>query len=148
MAQDEEQTRLPLIDRLIDRDPRRDREGRPRRMASTGELKRLLRRDLEWLLGTRWAMGARESGEDRTVLEYGLPDFSARSPSNHQVQREIAREIRSAVEAHEPRMQDPEVAVGEHPTAPGMVKATIHGTLVTETVREPVSFPFEIRVRG
>jgi type VI secretion system protein ImpF len=147
MASGDAQIRLSVIDRLIDEEPQNDREGRPRRMASVEELKRLVRRDLEWLLGTRWTTGGTEQGQERTVLEYGLPDFSSRSPSNHRVKREIAREIRDAVEAHEPRLRGVEVSVAEDPTTPGQIKATIQGTLVAERLREPVSFPFEIRLR-
>lgn len=147
MASSDAQTRLSVIDRLVDEEPQGKREGRPRRTASAGELKRLLHRDLGWLLGTRWTTEDTEQGQERTVLEYGLPDFSPCSPSNHQVRRKIAREIRAAVDAHEPRLWEVEVSVAENPTKLGQVEATIRGILVGDQLREPVSFPFDIRLR-
>lgn len=144
-----DRVRLSVLDRLVDAHPRHDTESPPRRTASVEELRQLIQRDLEWLLGTRWKAQDRGTGpHGRTVVEYGLEDFAPFSPSDQRATRRMARAIREAIEAYEPRLQDVTVTVDAAPHTPGAAKATVRALLVVGDVREPVAFPFEVPTRG
>ncbi|MFB6286099.1 MAG: type VI secretion system baseplate subunit TssE [Candidatus Bipolaricaulia bacterium] len=145
---DEPRARLSVLDRLIDPNPGSDREEPLRRTVPADTLKRLVRRDLEWLLSTR-RTPQRDIPPDLgpTVTEYGIPDFAPVSPADEQALSRIAYEVRTAIEAFEPRLQD--VTVQVEPTIePGRVQATVEALLVAGEVREPVAFPFKVRTGG
>lgn len=145
---DEPQARLSVLDRLIDSGPQAEREESLRRTVPAEALKRIVRRDLEWLLSTRRSPQHEvDESIGRTVTEYGIPDFAPVSPTDEQALGRIAYEVRTAIEAFEPRLQD--VTVRVEPTLePGRVRAEVSALLVTGEVREAVSFPFKIRTAG
>ncbi len=145
---DDPRARLSLLDRLLDERPGDTSEGTLRRTATAEELKAFVRRDLEWLLSTRRTLVRdRPLRGERTVTEYGLPDFAPVSPGNQQALNKVAREVRRAIEAFEPRLHDVRVTV-EPALAPGRVTARVEALLVVGEVRRPVAFPFKIRTSG
>src|SRR5215471_5322758 len=68
----------PLLDRLVDLDPRTPGEPALTRAAAVRTLKDALRRDLEWLLNSRRTpIEIPKSCEElrKSVFNYGLPDL-------------------------------------------------------------------------
>lgn len=98
---------LSIVDRLIgtDVDARGFRlRGREQAMASQ---RASVMRDLEWLLNTRRTPD--EAPDDfpetqRSVYHYGIRDVTSLSGESIAVKRQLAREIREAVIAFEPRL--------------------------------------------
>ncbi len=75
--------RALLFDRLVDLHPEIREEERPFRILNRNQLKVSIRRELERLLNTRCSLSLERVGEeDRSVVNYGIPDFSSLSPSN------------------------------------------------------------------
>src|SRR5689334_8835965 len=107
-----------LFDRLFDNRPLppwenlgREREMRlqSKRFQDIQDLKRCVARDLELLLNTK-----RELQQDvpddavdlqRSLLTYGLPDFTAYSLGSKQERNRIARTMEMAISVHEPRLK-------------------------------------------
>ena len=134
--------RRPLFDRLTDLEPERQIEVRPARSLERRGLKESVRRELECLFNTRIPLAAEAvQGRPRTVLEYGVPDFSTYSPHNPDDVRRLEEHLREAVEAFEPRLD--EVAVKAHTAVPGKqgLGVQVDAVMIIDGVREPVSFP-------
>src|SRR5215813_13702038 len=97
-----------VLDRLIDQDPTNTREPQAARHQVLREVKQSLRRDLEHLLNTR----ARNLVWDETRLEelqksladYGLPDFSWASLGSETDRQKFCNRIRDIINRHEPRL--------------------------------------------
>src|SRR5262249_27596994 len=87
-------------------------------------------------------------GQERTVANYGLPDFFTLNPTNDGDRQRLARLIVEAVRAYEPRLRDPLVAVVAAAPNSRALRVTVTGTLVVEQLAEPVSFPLVITERG
>jgi type VI secretion system lysozyme-like protein len=134
--------RALLFERLVDFDPRMRREPQPFRTLTLPELRASVRREVERLLNTRCPYSAAElEGRDRTVLDYGMPDFSALSPQRAEDRQRLAEQITQAITAFEPRLRQVRVTV-EPPTLPQRrLLAHIEAVLVVNAVTEPVAFP-------
>jgi type VI secretion system lysozyme-like protein len=142
-------TRLPLLDRLVDADPRHHEEVQPRRVLLGAEIQSSIRQELARLLNTRCvetidALG----GQERTVLNYGLPDFCMLNPTSDGDRERLARLIVEAVRAYEPRLQSPAARVSVDPEQPRALRIALAGMLVLDNLLEPVSFPLVIAYTG
>jgi type VI secretion system protein ImpF len=135
------EVRTPLFDRLVDRDPRLRHELRPMRTLDRGGLKESVRRELEQLFNTRCPVPAhRLSVRERSVIDYGIPDFSTFSARNHDDRLRLAEILRRAIETYEPRLADPRVQISSAPGDDLSLIASIEATLRTDSVAEPISF--------
>jgi type VI secretion system lysozyme-like protein len=131
-----------LFERLVDRDPRTPREPRPFRTLTIPEVRASVRRDVERLLNTRCTASAEAlAGRERTVLDYGLPDFSALSPQRAEDRQRLAAQITQAIMAFEPRLRQVRVTVEPPTTTQRRLLAHIEAVLVLEAVTEPLAFP-------
>lgn len=132
---------MPLFDRLVDRDQFLRHELRPMRTLDRRGLKESVRRELEQLFNTRCPIPAHRLGaRPRSVIDYGIPDFStffARNPDDWQ---RIAAILRRAIEAYEPRLAQVQVTVERDKDDEFALRATIEAVMITENVPEPVSF--------
>jgi len=98
---------LSVLDRLVgaDLDARGFRlRGREQAMASQ---RASVMRDLEWLLNTRRT--PEEAPDDfpetqRSLYHYGIRDVTSLSGESMAVKRQLARDIREAIQAFEPRL--------------------------------------------
>lgn len=136
------EVRAPLFDRLVDRDPRWRRELRPLRTLDREGLLESVRRELARLLNTRAPLPPEElAGRQRTVIDYGVPDFANYSPASHDDRRRLAEALRQAIAAYEPRLAQVKVTVEPAPAEEGALVGRIDAVLVVEEVHEPVSFP-------
>jgi type VI secretion system lysozyme-like protein len=141
--------RAPLFDRLFDYDPRSHEEMHPRRAHSRIEMVESIRVELSRLLNTRCAVsldGLR--GQTRTVLNYGLPDFSTLNPTTDRDRERIGLLITEAIRAYEPRLHAPHVVVEVDAVRARALRFTLYAGLLLEGLIEPVSFPLAIDVRG
>ena len=96
-----------LLDRLIDEAPRERAESRQRRAFSMADLKRAVRRDLEWLLNTVsleavTPLDAEPAVRD-SVINFGLPALAGITP-NHAGRAAVQKRLREAILAFEPRI--------------------------------------------
>jgi type VI secretion system protein ImpF len=135
--------RVPLFDRLVDEAPSQQRpEAVPQRTLDRAGLKRSILRELRSILGTRCPLtGDAALSRARTVIDYGLPDLELGGKNLvPEEQRRLSRLVRQTIEAYEPRLRNVEVEVirREDPT-PGYF-LRLGALLVTDEVREPLSF--------
>ncbi len=134
--------RAPLLDRLVDEDPRRASETVPKRALTRRQFRDCVRRDLVWLLNTRAPIPNRFAGGDElTVLDFGIPDFGNLFTANRRDWTSLARSIERALAAFEPRLASPRVEVTEFPGDFRRLSVVISATLIAEKDREPFSFP-------
>lgn len=133
---------VPLFDRLIDEDTSRRHEPRPRRTLDRAGVIDSVGRELLRLFSTRcMEPGDRVLSRPRTVLDYGLPDLDWGGRGLVPEQRlRLARLLRETIEAFEPRLANVHVEVRDTGEQSGVLTAVIEGQLVTDVVREPISF--------
>lgn len=133
--------RVPLFDRL-DLSPEIDDEQRPFRILTREQLKASLRRELGRLLNTRCSLTLDQvGGEERSVVNYGVPDFSSLSAQNADDQVLIGRIVGQTVTAFEPRLRNVSVDVRPAPNDEAALYLFIDAMLVVGQFNEPVYFP-------
>jgi type VI secretion system protein ImpF len=96
-----------LLDRLTDDDREQGQESREKRILSPARLRECVRRDLTWLLNTTHLAALQDLTEQpevqRSVLNYGMPDFAGRTASTVDV-RAMERLISRVIADFEPRL--------------------------------------------
>ena len=96
-----------LLDRLTDDDREQRQESREKRVLSPARLRECVRRDLTWLLNTTHLAALQDLTEqpevERSVLNYGMPDFAGRTASTVDV-RTMERLISRVIADFEPRL--------------------------------------------
>jgi type VI secretion system protein ImpF len=136
---------LSLIDRLTDREPGLDSDHSVTRAQSVRELKKCLRRDMEWLLNTRRNPEA-VAGEAMPQLaaslyNYGLPDFSTLNTNAPRDRSELLVQLENIITVFEPRLKDVRVTFVETPDGPlRTVRFQIEGMLDMRPAPELVAF--------
>jgi len=135
----ETNVRSPLFDRLVDSN-RYEHEARPLRTLARAGLRQSVRRELELLFNTRSPAPAHRLTSERTVIDYGIPDFGTFSPRNPDDRNRLADVLRRAATAYEPRLSDIRVHVVPIEGDAMQLAARIEATLLVDGVREPVSF--------
>jgi len=106
---DNELSILPsVLDRLLDDEPGAEREPIPNRFQNLRELKKAVTRDLEDLLNTRQEMLEELPSEfaevSRSLISYGLPDFTSFSLLSKHDRNRIRRAVEQAIANFEPRL--------------------------------------------
>lgn len=129
----------------MDTDHESRAEPEPLRVLDRDGLLASVRREVGRLLNTRCTLTLEElEGRERTVLEYGLPDFShlhTRDPRAHET---LAERIRETVAAYEPRLRQVRIAVEPLRNSQRELLARVDALLVIGDVTEAVSFPVAI----
>ena len=134
--------RALLFDRLVDVSP--DGEGHEDhlRILNAKQLKASIRREVGRLLNTRCSLPLHGLGEEeRSVVNYGIPDFSSLSPHNPDDHVLIASIVGQTITAFEPRLRHVRVEVGPASPAESALWLNINAELVVGLFAEPVSFP-------
>ncbi len=142
-----------LFEKLVDLDPKSGADPKVFRVMGLEDLKASIKRELERLIDTRRPVSLDESFiEDkargdtpRTVLDYGIPDWSTLSPFSGLERDALARAIRAAIMAFEPRLLNPKVKVADPLVTFNKVVFLISGEVKLGTLIEPVSFPIDFR---
>jgi type VI secretion system protein ImpF len=130
-----------LLDRLMDETGQGAAAGTRH---TVEQLKDLVARDMEALLNTRVAVPSRTFDDyphaRRSVLNFGLSDFAAMCLTSSEDRAAICASIKSAIEAHEPRLT--EVSASLEPGAGGVNRLhfVIHARLLVGPDAEPVNF--------
>lgn len=136
--------RVPLFDRLVDEDLAQKQEAVPYCTLNRAELRDSVSRELGRILSTRCPI----TGDDaltrmRTVIDYGLPDLELGGRNIlPEEERRMTRLIQRTIAAYEPRLQDVQVEIVRREDVPPSSRLVIslRGMIVTDEVREPLSF--------
>jgi type VI secretion system protein ImpF len=135
--------RALLFERLIDLEPeKREVEDEPFRVLGVAALRESVRRELEQLLNVRCSVPLRQlASTERSVINYGLPDFSSLSAASGDDQNLLVEIIRSTVAFFEPRLREVSVTVTRIAREERALSVTVGGVLAVGHVWEPISFP-------
>lgn len=136
---------MPLFDNLKETppDPPRGEAARRRSLADS------VRRELERLLNTRVSVPAHRLRErQRSVIDYGIPDFSHLGPKSKSARIWLEREIGAAIAAFEPRLVNVQVSVELDDRRPDALSGKIEGLLADDGILEPISFPVLLRAES
>jgi type VI secretion system lysozyme-like protein len=105
-----------------------------------------VRAELTRLLNSRVSVPAHRLHErERTVIDYGIPDFSFLSPHSRSARDWLGREIGDAVRAFEPRLQDVQVTFEPDADISASMALRVHAKLVADGEVEPISFPIMLK---
>ena len=133
-----------VLDRLIDTDPHSAAEPSFTWAQSVRELKRALRRDLEWLLNTRRIVEPAPEGFNElreSLYHFGLPDVTSASAESPDTRNWLRRQVEETITLFEPRLASVRVtvaAVGE--IARREVRFVVEALLRMEPSPEQVVF--------
>lgn len=132
-----------LLDRLMDAAPEAGREAVAPSL-TIEQLKDTVARDVEALLNTRCATAAvsldRFKLVKRSIVTFGLDDFSSRSLASVADRSFICRAIERAIEDHEPRLRGVRVGLDDRGAPGAGLRFNIHALLQIQPAAEPVSF--------
>ena len=133
-----------LLDRLIDADPAEPQEPVAQRFQDMRAFEASVARDLESLLNTRREsldeLAAEFEQVNRSLLVYGLPDFTAFNLLDVSDLVRLRRAIESAIASFEPRLQRVRVNMEPPKENDRSVHFRIDGLLAVEPAPEPVTF--------
>ena len=133
-----------LLEKLLDEDPRSSATSGVSRTVSLEQYKDSVARDLEGLLNSRAAFP--EAQLDvfpqcrRSMMTYGLEDFSGKSLANAQDRAGICRSLEQAIARHEPRLSGVRVTLQSTARNASALHFAIHALLNLQPSREPISF--------
>lgn len=137
-----------LFERLVDEDPHTPGEAQPFRIYGVGALRASVGRELMRLLNTRCPrLGGVVNEADRTILDYGIPDFAHLSAGSDTDTQQLARILERTIAIYEPRLKNVQVTVERSRLSQSAVVGSIEGLLVVGNVNEPVSFPLLLALK-
>ena len=143
-----EVARATLLERLVDNEPDVSTEPRPLRTLDKRKLRLSVRDELQRLLNTRCSYPLDElNKQERTVVNYGISDFSHLSPQNIDDRLVLSKNMEETIQAYEPRLQDVKIIVDYFDKEKKTLSARINAVIVVESIRDPVSFPFVINLK-
>ena len=134
--------RALLFDRLVDLHPQTREEDPPFRILDREQLKASIRRELGRLLNTRCSLSLHQIGEEeRSVVNYGIPDFSSLAAQNADDQALIGAIITRTITAFEPRLSQVRAEVEQVPDSEASLWISLHALMSVGLHNEPVHFP-------
>ncbi len=146
MARNDVETRLvpSLLQRLLDDHPEISREPISDRFNDVRQMKAAVAKDLEELLNTRrealTELPAEFVESNKSLLVYGLPDFTSLNLLDPTDCSRIKRFLEAAIARFEPRLERVRVSM-RHPTRNDRtLRFKIEAMLRIEPSREPVAF--------
>ena len=111
-------------------------------------LRESVRRELEQLFNTRCPVPAHSlAGRLRTVIDYGIPDFSTFSARNVNDRGRLAVILEQAIASYEPRLANVRVEITGVPGDDFSLAGAIHADLVVDGVPEPVLFSTVLQMK-
>ena len=112
----EQQIVSSLLHRLVDEHPEFEHETDAHKYISLEALKKDIRENLEMILNTRLGYFDAPKGCDeikRSILNYGIPDFTRQYYSLRQNQQELCNTIKATINHFESRLQQVKVTLSE-----------------------------------
>lgn len=132
-----------FLDKLYDDEPHQPASAAMRQL-SLDELKGTVARDLEAILNARITLTERDleahSECRKSVLTYGLNDFSGLSLANDYDRAFICNSIQQAIARHEPRLREVQVKFELNQQSTNALYFAIQALLVVHPAEEPVNF--------
>jgi type VI secretion system protein ImpF len=139
-----------ILDRLLDDEPQASREPLPNRFQDLRELKKAVTRDLEALLNTHQEVLQELPAEftelSRSLITYGLPDFSSLSLLSSHDRNRIRRALEQAIAAFEPRLERVRVTLESSREHDHTLRFRVEAWLRLEPAPEPVTFDTVLRL--
>jgi type VI secretion system protein ImpF len=130
-----------LFQRLVDSEPGVE-EPTPFRVLTRQKLRDSVEWELGQLLNSRCPVPLHLIGEeDRTVINYGLPDFTSLSPHSPDDRKLIASIISQTIVAFEPRLRNVRVTAEYVESDQHNLQIIVEADLVRDTVIEIRSYP-------
>jgi type VI secretion system protein ImpF len=132
-----------ILDRLIEKEIGNPEGSVQYRQASFNQVRDAVGRDLENLLNTKNFMSdipAEFKEINRSVLVYGLPDFTALNPRTLEVGNDLLEAIERTVSIFEPRLQNVAVSIDDADKDDSGVRFRIAAVLSVDPYIEPVRF--------
>lgn len=142
--------RAPLFDRFGD-EAEADGAFLPWHAARHGgrqlsALEGSIQRELERLLNTRCAASLHQlAGRRRSVLDYGLPDYTSLHTADLAHRRQLEVLVRDTVLAFEPRLRDVAVEVQPQANSRHALDVTVSGRVLAAERLEPLSFRIAVQ---
>ena len=138
-----------LLDRLMDDAPHEATDP-PRNLYQDFEtLKGAVKRDLELLLNTRREVQPELTDYPearRSLLTYGLPDFSALSYASEDDRKRMREEIETSIQIFEPRLADVHVAIGSPDNQTQRLSFRVDALLRVDPAPAPVTFDAVVEI--
>jgi type VI secretion system protein ImpF len=141
--------RLPLLDRLLDDEPKIKSEAPMTRSVSLARLKTAVRRDLENLLNTRRTPDYIPEGSVeilRSVYYYGLPDITSMPANFLYEQTKLLQSIETAVKTFEARLDGVRVSLVPVAGQSRVLRFVIDGMLRIDPLPEHVVYDASIEL--
>ena len=147
-----ETVRESVLDRLLDDAPEQHRDPPATREELMRRVLAAVRRDLEWLLGTRltWVDDDLAAAEHaaRSIATFGLQDFSHENIGNQDAQQRLRRAIEQAILVFEPRLARVRVTCEGGEQNQRALRFRIEAVLHVEPIRESVAFDTVMELNG
>jgi type VI secretion system protein ImpF len=141
--------RLPILDRLLDDEPKIKTEAPMTRSASLARLKTAVRRDLENLLNARRTPDYIPEGSVeilRSVYYYGLPDITSMPANFLYEQTKLLQSIETAVKTFEARLDGVKVSLVPVAGQSRVLRFVIDGMLRIDPLPEHVIYDASIEL--
>jgi type VI secretion system protein ImpF len=141
--------RLPILDRLLDDEPKIKTEAPMTRSTSLARLKTAVRRDLENLLNTRRTPDYIPEGSVeilRSVYYYGLPDITSMPANFLYEQTKLLQSIETAVKTFEARLDGVKVSLVPVAGHSRVLRFVIDGMLRIDPLPEHVVYDASIEL--
>ena len=140
-----------LLDRLLDNEPgERRHEPLHSRFQNLRQLKQAVARDLEALLNARQETLEELPSElaevRRSLLIYGLPDFTAFNPMSDNDRYQIRRALEQAIATFEPRLMHVRVALQPWRDHERALRFRVEALLRVDPAPELVTFDAVLRL--
>ncbi|HZU33130.1 MAG TPA: type VI secretion system baseplate subunit TssE [Candidatus Angelobacter sp.] len=138
-----------LFERLVDEDPYTPGEAQPFRIYGVAGLRASVGQELMRLLNTRCPrLGGPPNEMERTVLDYGIPNFSHLAATSDTDAHQLARTLERTIAIYEPRLRHVRVTIEPSRMKQTAVVGSIEGMLMVGSVNEPVSFPLVLSLKS
>jgi type VI secretion system protein ImpF len=144
---------VPLFDRFVE-DLDDSRIVEPYRLHDLSLLLESIQKEIGNILNTRLpprrppASGWEPVSEPQTILDYGLPSFSALSAGRLMDTKQLGDTVLGKIAAFEPRLQNPVLELRGDPDDPTGMVGTLRGSVLLGRVTQPVCFPVSLRHHG
>jgi type VI secretion system protein ImpF len=138
-----------VLDRLIDLDPKSQRDSAPTRTDSVRELRRSVARDLDDLLNSRNSfpdLPDEFTEARRSVLTFGLPDFGAMNVVSPADRARLRQVLETTICTFESRLTNVTVTLAESGVTERSLRLHVDAQLVMEPAPEPVRFDVVVPV--